>query len=125
MEWSWFRSKSETTPPGGDVQLARLLEQRNAVRRRRDEQMEGAKRAVSQEELRELQKKVKIRLGVCRGQAINSRNEALLNCKSKNPSIYWDLLKRTVGVKRKKMQFPCEVLFDGVVTCGEKIREVW
>src|SRR3569623_55096 len=96
--------------------FARLLEQRNAVRRKRDEQMEGAKRAVLQEELRDLQKKVKYRLGVCRGQVINSRNEALLNCKSKNPSVNWDLLKRTVGVKRKKMQIPGEVLFDGVVS---------
>src|SRR3569623_1319083 len=55
----------------------------------------------------------------------NSRNEALLNCKSKNPSVYWNILKRTVGVKRKKMQIPGEVLFDGVVSCGDKIREVW
>ena len=59
-------------PPGRDAQLARLLEQRNAVRRKRDEQMEGAKRAVLKEELRDLQK-VRYRLGVCRGQVINSQ----------------------------------------------------
>jgi hypothetical protein len=120
-----FAHTRKPRPPGRDAQLARLLGQRNAVRRKRDEQKEGAKRAVLQDELRELQKKVKYRLGVCRGQVINSRNKALLNCKSKNPSVYWDLLKRTVGVKRKKMQIPGEVLFDGVVTCGDKIREVW
>lgn len=120
-----FAQTRKTRPFGHDGQLARLLEQRNAVRRRRMEQKDDVKRATLQVELRELQKKVKTRLSLLRSQSINSRNAVLLKCKSRNPSVYWEVLKRTVGLNRKKVQIPSEVLFNGVVTCGDKIREVW
>ena len=115
--------KSHT--PGQDAQIARWLNQRNAVRRMRDDHNDAALRAELQDELRELQKKIKKRLGVLRGQSVNRRNASLIKCKSKNPSVYWDLLKRTVGANRKRVHIPGEVLFDGVLSCGEKIREVW
>lgn len=39
--------------------------------------------------------------------------------------MYWNLLKKTVGVKRRAGRIPDEVLFDGVVARGDSIREVW
>jgi len=99
-----FAQTRKTRPFGHDGQLARLLEQRNAVRRRRSEQEDDVKRATLQVELRELQKKVKTRLSLLRNQSINSRNAVLLKCKSRNPSVYsiigkylseqWDLIVR-------------------------------
>ena len=58
-------------------------------------------------------------------RSIESRNRALRKSESKNPSVYWDLLKRTVGLKQRKSAIPDEVLFDGVIACGEGILDVW
>ena len=111
--------------PGHDAQLAKLIEKRNAARALRDREQDLGLRAGLQSELRELQRSVKKRLELVRERVIDRRNAALGNCRSKNPGVYWDLLKRTVGIRRKKVAMPEEVLFDGVVVCGDKIREAW
>jgi hypothetical protein len=94
------------------------------VRRKRDNAT-AEERALAQGELREAQKRVRSRAAEVKAIVTNRRNNVLLKCNSKNPSVYWDMLKRTVGLKRKKVAIPDEVLFDGVVARGDSILEVW
>src|SRR3569623_1496891 len=110
---------------GRDAQLASLNEERNVARSKRDREKDSGARARLQKELSELQKSVKRRLAEGRARDIGCRNAALVNCRSKDPGVYWDMLKRTVGINRKKVAMPEEVLFDGVVVCGDSTREVW
>src|SRR3569623_1920491 len=106
------------------TQLARLIEVRNVARRTRDREI-GAERVVAQRGLKEAQKLVRKRLWEVRTRSIDHRNRLLINNDSKNPSVYWDLLKKTVGTKRKKTLIPDEALFDGVVVGGDNILNVW
>ena len=108
-----------------DALLAKLVEKRNAVHRLRDNEKEATRRAALQGELREAQKGVRKRLAEVRTRTTASRNSALLKNNSKNPRVYWDLLKKTVGIHRKRTQIPDDALFDGVVVSGDKIQEVW
>ena len=39
--------------------------------------------------------------------------------------MYCDLLKKTVGLERKRLAMPAEVILDGVVATGDKILDVW
>ena len=48
-----------------------------------------------------------------------------LSTATKDPRVYRDILKRTVGLRRRKVEVPDEALFDGVVVCGDKILEFW
>ena len=107
-----------------DAQLAKLIELRNAARKTRD-RVEGKDRASAQEELRTLHKKVRQRLEVVEARVKKRRSSEIQANSSKNPRVYWDLLKKTVGLGRKKHTLPDEVIFDGVVASGDKVLEVW
>jgi hypothetical protein len=109
---------------GHDAHLAKLIEQRNAARKAKD-RAEAEKRAAAQEDLKVLQRKVRQRLEVVKTRALERRNQALQSNASKNPRVYWELLKKTVGLSRKKQTVPDEVIFDGVTASGDKILEVW
>jgi len=107
-----------------DPKLAKLVQERNAIRKRRD-RATAEERALAQSELREAQKKVRVRAAATRTLAAQRRDNVMLKCNSRNPSIYWDLLKKTVGLQRKKVALPGEVIFKGVVASGDAILEVW
>jgi hypothetical protein len=62
---------------------------------------------------------------VVKFQYTERRNQAIQANSSKNPRVYWDLLKQTVGLGKKKLTMPDEVLFNGVVASGDKMLEVW
>jgi hypothetical protein len=62
--------------------LAKLIEVRNGLRKKRDRSAAGD-RALVQSELRAQQKKVKRRLDEVRARTIEHRNKTLLNCNSK------------------------------------------
>ena len=101
-----------------------MVEKRNKASRRRDE-LKGADREVAHAELKEAQKLVQERLVKVRERRTCLRNKTITDSESKDPRVYWNLLKRTVGLNRKKVEIPDEVLFDGVVACGDRILEVW
>ncbi len=65
------------------------------------------------------------RLEVVKTRDTERRNKSILANSSKNPRVFWDLLKQTVGLRRKKAAIPEEVLFEGVVASGDKIVEIW
>ena len=104
--------------------LTKLIEHRNAARKARDREKTNGQ-SSAQEELRVLQRKVRQRLEMVKARDTERRNKEIQNSSSKNPRVYWDMLKRTVGLGKKKMTIPDEVLFDGVVASGDKILEVW
>jgi hypothetical protein len=68
---------------------------------------------------------VRQRLEIVKTRDTERRNKEIQNSSSKNPRVYWDMLKRTVGLGKKKVTIPDEVLFEGVVASGDKILEVW
>src|SRR3569623_1505249 len=53
--------------------------------------------SLGQRWLKEAQKLIRKRLWEVRTRSIDHRNRLLINNESKNPSVYWDLLKKTVG----------------------------
>jgi hypothetical protein len=97
---------------------------RNRIRSKRDRASAGD-RALVQSELSAQQKKVRRRLEVVRSRTLEHRNKTLLDCNSKNPTVYWNLLKQAVGLRRKKVVVPEEVLFEGVVVTGDNVLGVW
>lgn len=123
--WSWVRPAARTAATrlgcavGEDGGGTKCSSEQNR------QGNDSVTRAELQKKLSELQKGVRRRLGEVRARDIGRRNVALENCLSKNPGVYWDMLKRTVGIKRRKVTMPEEVLFDGVIVRGDETREVW
>jgi len=101
-----------------DTQLAKLIERRNVARKARD-CAEAQDRATAQGELRILQRLVRQRLEVVKARGAERRNREIQVNSSKNPRVYWDLLKKTVGLGKKRLAVPDEVILDGVVTSGD------
>ena len=58
-----------------------------------------------QEELKVLQRKVRNRLEVVKARTKEQRNKVIQVNSSKNPRVYWDLLKRTVVCGRKNSSY--------------------
>ena len=45
--------------------------------------------------------------------------------KTASPKSYWNLLKRIVGIGKRKKEIPNEAVLDGTVLHGEEVLEVW
>jgi hypothetical protein len=106
--------------PDHDAQLTKLIEQRNAARNTLN-RAKAENRTQEREDLRELQSLVRKRLEIVKARSTERRNLSIQVNSSKNPRVYWDLLKQTVGLRKKQVTIPEEVLFEGVVAKGDKI----
>ena len=78
---------------GWDCKLARIIEDRNACRRKRNE-LHGEERKSMGEELKRIRKLAKQRERELRMKEIRTKNERITKLRSRNPKEYWNILKK-------------------------------
>ena len=77
------------------------------------------------EELRRLRKLVKYREREVRTKEVKTKNERLLNLRSRNPKEYWNILKRVAGMQKQLKSLPNELIWNGLRIKGDRTLEVW
>ena len=109
---------------GWDRKLAKLVERRNACRRKRDHSA-GEDRKRENEELKNWRGKVKQRVMQNRNRMMEIRNKSILRAKITDSKRYWDLLKKIVGAGKTKKEVPNEAWMEGKLVTGDLVKGAW
>ena len=109
---------------GWDRKLAKLVERRNACRRKRDNRV-GEDRKRENEELKKWRGKVKQRVTQNRNRMREIRNKSILRAKTTDSKRYWDLLKKIVGVGKFRKEVPNEAWMEGKLVSGDLVKWAW
>lgn len=118
------RVPSKPKPWGWDRELARIVQERNRVKKARVKS-EGETRDRLNEELRHAQARLKKRLKDVRTQNITRRNQLLEESRTANARVYWSTLKKVVGLGKRKHEIPSEAIYEGWSVQGARVKEVW
>ena len=103
-----YKKKYRTRHIGWDRTLAKLIQDRNACRRKRNE-LKGEERKAMSEELKRYRKLAKQKEYELRMKEIKTKNERILKLRTRNPKEYWKILKKITGINIHKT-LPDELL---------------